>query len=287
MRSFSNEEFNMMISELIDEKHSSYDLLCSIADRTLRPTVKHWCAMEPALSGRNFEDDIMQDIFCRLIKTCVTFFLKKDNCGKFVNRDPDDFKSWMFKVAENIKRDTANTLRRRNFNVRGFEDGEVEQLPDCTEDEETILYRQEKLARAFELVLNSDAKIYKVLTWLAQSLFIIQYDISKIESNHEIIKEFSEKSLFEMRDIIFQVAHYVPWLSISQSQIDKINCALNTVFRDNKPIGEMRYKDFFMKKGGKATISDWVNRMNNMIERLMKVETLRFKTHSERGGAQN
>lgn len=74
VRSFSDEEFHTMISELIEEEHPSYDLLCSIADRTLRQTVKHWCAMEPVLLGRNLEEDIMQDIFCRLIKTCVTFF---------------------------------------------------------------------------------------------------------------------------------------------------------------------------------------------------------------------
>lgn len=214
----------------------------------------------------------MQDIFCRLIKTCVTFFLKKDACGEFVNRDPDDFKSWMFKVAENIKRDTANSYRRHSFNVRGFEDGEIDQLPDDSWDEEEILYRRERLSKAFELVLNSDARVYKVLTWLAQSLFIIQYDITKIESNGEIIKVFSEKTLFEMQDIVFQFAHYVPWLTISQAQIDKIDRALNTAFRDNKLVGEIKYKDFFMKKGGKASISDWVNRMNCMIERLMKYE---------------
>ena len=34
----------------------------------------------------------------------------------------------------------------------------------------------------------------------------------------------------------------------------------------------MKYSEFFMKKGGKATISDWVNRMNNMIKRVMSDE---------------
>lgn len=196
--------------------------------------------------------------------------MKKDACGEFINRDPDDFQSWMFKVAQNIKRDTANALRRQNFNIRSFEDDEIDQIPDFLEDEGEILYRQEKLAKAFELVLNSDAKIYKVLTWLAQSLFIIQHDITKIESTGEIIKEFSEKSLFEMRDIIFRSAYYIPWLTISQAQMDKIDRALNTVFREDKLTGEIQYKDFFMNKGGKASISDWVNRMNRMIERLMK-----------------
>ncbi|MGN0114785.1 MAG: RNA polymerase sigma factor [Acutalibacteraceae bacterium] len=269
MRPFTDEEFDIMIAQIMDEEHPSFDMLYSIADRTLRPTVKNWCACDPALSGKNLEDDIMQDIFCRLIKTCSTHFLIRDDCGGSVNRNPDGFKSWMFKVAENIKRDVANSYRKHDFNTRQFDDGEEKRLPDSSLDDDGKDFRREKLARAFEIVLASDAKIYKVLTWLAQSIFIIQYDITKIQSNVAIIKAFGDKTLFEMRDMVLRFAGAVHWLSVTPAQIEKLNRALNANVGENMLLGDVVYKEFFMKKGGKASISDWVNRMNSMIVSLM------------------
>lgn len=269
MRPFTDEEFDIMIAQIIDEEHPSFDMLYSIADKTLRPTVRYWCAISPALSGKDLEDDIMQDVFCRLIKTCSTHFLIRDDGAGSVNRDPDGFKSWMFKVAENIKKDVANNYRKHGFNTRYFEDGEEKQLPDISFDDDGGDFRRDKLAKAFEIVLESDAKVYKVLTWLAQSIFIIQYDITKIESNDVIIRAFADKTLFEMRDIVLRFAGAVNWLSVTPTQIRKLDCALNADVGENKLLGDVKYKEFFMKKGGKASISDWVNRMNSMIVSLM------------------
>ncbi len=258
-----------MISEMTDESHPSFDMLCSIADKTLRSKVKYWCATDPVLSDRDVAEDIMQNIFCRLIKTTITHFLKRKDCDGQNTRDPDGFKSWMFKVAENIKNDTAKSLRNRDFKTRGFEDGEEEQIPEAQSDDEYEIYRREKLAEAFQIVLDSDARVYKVLTLLAQSLFILEYDITRIQSNYAIISAFSEKSLFEMRDIVLKFACKIQWIVITPKQIDKINRALNAEL-NNIRIGEIKYKDFFMKKGGKASISDWINRMDKLIESRMK-----------------
>lgn len=269
MRPFTDEEFEIMISEMTDSAHPSSDMLCSIAEKTLRSKVRYWCSTDFVLRGRGMEDDIMQDIFIRLIKTTVTHFLvRKDRNGE-VNRNPDEFKSWIFKVAERIKIDTANALRNRDYKARGFEDGEEEQIPDEPYDDDEQSYQHETLAEAFKIVLESDARIYKILTWFAQSLFIIEFDVTKIQSNDAIITAFSEKTLFEMKDILLGFADKIDWIVIAPEQIEKINRALNAEFK-NKLIGEIKYKDFFMKKGGKASISDWVNRMNRLIESRMK-----------------
>ena len=268
MRQFTEQEFEKMISELTDESHPSFDTLCAIAEKTLRSRVRYWCATDSALAGKKLEDDIMQEIFLRLIKTTVTGFLfRKENNGE-INNDPDGFKSFMFTVAERIKIDTANAERKRDSRTRGFIDGEEEKIPDESGDGGDE-YRRERLAEAFNIVLESDAGVYKVLTWLAQSLFIIELDITKIRSNDAIISAFSEKTLFEMRDTVLEFAKKVDWITVSDEQIKRINKALNAAAGD-KRTGDIKYKDFFMKKGGKATISDWVNRMNKMIESRMK-----------------
>ena len=268
MRPFTDEEFEIMISEITDKTHPSFNMLCIIAEKTLRSKVRYWCATDSILSRRGMEDDIMQEVFIRLIKTTVTHFLKREDRNGELNDNPDEFKSWIFKVAERIKIDTSNSLRNRDYKMRGFEEGEEEQVPDDSDDDGES-YQHDTLAEAFKIVIDSDAKIYKILTWLAQSLFIIEYDVTKIQSNDIIIKAFGEKSLFEMKDILLGYAEKIEWIVITPDQIEKIDRALNAEFK-NKLIGEIKYKDFFMKKGGKASISDWVNRMNRLIESRMK-----------------
>ncbi len=130
-------------------------------------------------------------------------------------------------------------------------------------------YKRERLAEAFDIVLDSDCKIYKVLTWLAMSLFIIKYDIKRSESSAIVVTAFSDKTLFDMRDVLLKMVQRIDWITINKQQLDKINTALNAEYRGYK-IGQFRYSDFFMKKGGKASISDWVNRMNRLIESRVK-----------------
>lgn len=273
MRPFTDEEFEIMISEMTDEKNPSFHMLCAIADKTLRSKVKFWCATDSVLRGRGMEDDIMQDIFIRLIQMTVTHFLIREDSNGEVNRNPEEFKSWIYKVAERIKIDAANALRNKDYKARGFADGEEEQIPNESDDEDERSFQQDTLAEAFKIILESDARIYKILTWLAQSLFIIGFDVTKIQSNDAIITAFSEKTLFQMKDILLGFADKIDWIVIAPKQIEQIDRALNAEF-NNKRIGEIKYKDFFMKKGGKASISDWVNRMNRLIESRMKIRCI-------------
>jgi len=68
----------------------------------------------------------------------------------------------------------------------------------------------------------------------------------------------------------------IPWLVITQTQDAKIRTALRKKRRDGVTYGETQYKAFFMKnKGevsGKKSISDWMNRMNDIVRREMGEE---------------
>ena len=75
-----------------------------------------------------------------------------------------------------------------------------------------------------------------------------------------------------MRDILVNAAGRLPWLSLSMEQKKRIDRQLALPFDGGKTYGETTYSTFFMKKGGKATISDWVNRMNERIRRVLANE---------------
>lgn len=256
------EEFNIMVEELLYSETVSYEMLCKIIEKNLRGRVKAWCAADIDLRGRKCEDDIMQDVHVRLMKNTITHFLLKDGVGEY-NNDPKGFNSWIITVAENIKKDYAKNIRNRNFRNRDIDDPET--ISIGKEDDFTQLYREERLKQAFEVVLSSDISIYKILSWLGLAVFILGYDMTKIESTHLLTEKFDKKTLFEMYDSINATSRKIEWLKLSVCQSKKIETALEQPWDEKRVYGAVEYKEFFMKKGGEYSISDWVNKINKMI----------------------
>ncbi len=248
-----------MTKELLEEEQVSYDMLCHIVDQTLRRAVSTWCYNDFDLRGKGLEEDILQDIQLRVIKTVIPFFLLRDGT---LNDDPVGFQKWLFTVGANIKRDYGNRFRKQMFTETAIDERIAER------ETEEILISKERialLAKAVDVVLNSDTRIYKILTWFAQSLLMLRLDVTKIESNLLILSRFSEVTLSEMLSILLSEAKSLPWLVIEEKTVARLQAALSEKREDGIPLGECRYQDFFMKKGGKATISDWVNRINHTI----------------------
>lgn len=279
---FTREEFTEMVNEILYSKPARYDTLCRIADKTLKPTVINWCRAEDCLRGRGCEEDIMQKIHLRLMQKIVNFFLLRDGIDGPYNDDPEGFEDWMFRVAGNLKRDHANEIRFHDFKTENLDDlPEPAAASDDTHKDEMA----ERLQMAFDIAFRSNFSVYKKLTWLAQSVFILNTGVRKIESNDALEAAFADKTLLEMYGMILQAAKRIPWLRITREQNEKIIEALRKKRADGVTYGETKYRDFFMKQNGKASgkksISDWVNRMNGLIKRESEPEDDTPKKKSE------
>lgn len=55
MRPFTDEEFEIMISEMTDKDHPSFDMLCSIAKKTLRSKVRYLRAKNAEKKSPHFK----------------------------------------------------------------------------------------------------------------------------------------------------------------------------------------------------------------------------------------
>ncbi len=263
------EEFNIMIDELVGSELQSYDILLHIVDKTLLRYVVGLCGSITELKDKEYEEEIMQDIRVKVVKNCVSSFLRKEGVDG-LNTDIGYFQNWLFLIAKNTVKDYAEKVRRYSYHYRGLEEDGDNMIPDPGEQNDEILQaKRELLAQMFDIVIGSNVSIYKILTWLAQSLFMLEYDITKIQSTDLIVCEFEEKTLFEMRDMVVRFSNRVSWAKITPRQYDKIDTALRKSFDGTRTYGEVRYKEYYMKKGGKKTISDWVNRMNNIIKRVI------------------
>ncbi len=261
---FTKEEFQTMVKELLYTKPTSYDMLCKIAQTSIEPLMNYWCNTSSVLRGRQYEGDILGDIYIRLMKNTVTGFLLPDGVDGKVNMDPEGFNKWMFTVAVNVKRSWERKIGREDGKHSEIDDNITVPGPDETADGEECI---QKLQAAFNRILDSGLSIYKVLSWVAQFVFILEKDITKIQSNDAIIAAFEEKTLGEMYEIIRSSAKKISWLRISDEQDRKIKAALNKAWDENRSYGEVQYKEFFMKKGGKKSLSDWTNRLNDKLRK--------------------
>jgi len=233
--------------------------------------MNNWCSLEDCLRGRGYEEDLMQEIHLRLMNTTVDYFLLRQGIDGPVNNDPQGFHAWMIEVAKNLKKTFVNRVRSMDFKTQDLSRADVEGVPDDTFEQ--MQERIERLKAAFTLVLAADVGIYKVLTWLAQFVVILDSRVTKKESNDLIVQTFEDKSLYEMYDMILSASVRIPWIVVTKEQNDAILTALQEPWEGDISYGEAKYKMFFMKHNGevsgKKSISDWVNRMNSMIKRKL------------------
>lgn len=268
---FTEEEFHVMADEVLckSSDEPSFDMLAYIAEKTLRSFVIARCMQDSRLRGRDYDGDIMESIHLRLQKTIIDYFLLRDDIETPYNDNPSGFQSWLFTVASNIIKDFAARIAREDERIVNIDDFHPD-TPNPNHSEDMDEHR-ERLKKAFCIVLSSDVKVYKVLTWIAQFLFIISDDVTKIESNDLIIEAFEKKTLYDMYGMILEASCEIPWIEVTPEQNEKIVSALNKEFKDGVTYGQSTYGMFFMKNGkspdGKKSISDWVNRMNDIIRR--------------------
>ena len=99
--SFTLEEFDTMVQEILYQEPSSYDMLCRITVRTVMPLIRKFCSSVPCLKWRGLEEDFAQDVCVLAMSGVVDKFLLKDGVNAPVNYAPEGFGPWLNEVARN------------------------------------------------------------------------------------------------------------------------------------------------------------------------------------------
>ncbi len=266
---YSREDFLVMRGQILCQEPVSYQMLVRIVQGSLPDKISGWCQSAPELRMRGLEEDLLQEIQIKLIKE-VPFFLLKEGPGGRPQDDHEWFIRWVYAVAHNVVRDQAASMRSENHRIRQLEENEEPTAPTVDPEEEKR--RQERLRSAFDIVLEADVQVYKSLTWLVQCMYILNQDLTKIQATEKLVEECGEMTLRQMQRELYRNAGKLPWMQISPRQQERIEAALQAPYDRDRTYGQVRYKEFFMKKGGKATVSDWVNRLNSLIKRVTDYE---------------
>ncbi len=270
MAAITQSEFDRIVEELICTKPARYDALCDAAKKLVGAKLTRKCAQSPALARVCTPEDLLSEVYIRLIKNAVPgFFFRTEE----MNRDIDGFCRWVYTIAGNLCIDHIKAASSRyTLPVDApLDDDELYlQIPDP--DAEAAFCAEpdvDTLRAAFEAVLDMDIQVYKVLTWIAQAVLILSEDVSKIESNALLIERYENMTLEEMWASVRRCAQNIPWMKISKESEERLRKIFLLPFNESRRYGEMKYSDFYMKKGAKASISDWVNRINAGLRRKL------------------
>lgn len=273
---FTREEFDTMVQELLFGETGKSEMLHIIAEKVLRPKIRYWCFTVPGLRNRGYDDDVMQEVHLRLMQKTVSHFLMHEDVEGPYNNNPEGFEDWLYKVALRITLDFAKRVRNVDYKTDNYDDTLANDICNIHGDSVEQMERIERLKEAFSIVLSSDISVYKVLTWLAEFVFILDHNVDKIQANHLILEAFEEYTLFEMYDMLLRASRVIPWIELTEEQDQKIMAALRKKHHGEVLVGEVKYRDFFMKQNGipsgKKSVSDWMNRMNDIIRRKEEEE---------------
>lgn len=268
MMRFTDEEFALMLQELFDSEKPVFDTLCFIAEKQLKPFILSQCYKFFKILSINDAEDIMQTVQCKLFTSCIDkFFLRKDSDS--INRDPEDFCKWIYTIASNTIRDQIKA--RTAFPITDEELQGLIEVEGGSSDSGNVLdmiCKHEQLSESFAIVMDANTAVYKVLVWLALSIIMLKTGSPKKDATETLVNRFSSKTLFDMRNILIAAAETMRWLELSQQQFDELDRALAQPYNGGGVYGDAMLQDFYMRDGAKKSVSDWVYRMNILIQRV-------------------
>ena len=255
---FSAAEFDLMLYELLEADPPMFDTLCSIVEKELMPSIRGWCANDPALRGRYCEDEILNDTQHKIIITCITsFFLREGRTEP--NRDMEQFCRWIYTIAHNTARDCASKYRECII-------VDYDELQERITDDEAEEYLTEDIAAIFDLAMSFKNVIYKLLAWLCVAVIILKEADKRSVATEILVDRFANASLDSMLDFLISELRDYPELMLDASQEKKMRQALDEKDEEGVRIGDRPFSHFFMSKGGKYSVSDWIHRINHSIK---------------------
>lgn len=268
---FTEEEFARIVDELFNRAESDFTTLLRIVDRAFSRSVEYWANTTSVLKGGLHHEDVMQEIRLKVYKNATTNFFFREGLEGRINYDPLGFQKWLYTVVSHEKISYYNKICKiKNSTLHLDDDGVslmVDSLVSTSGDHFVELRTKEKLSEAFKIVIESEARPYTVLTWVAARLIFIKTTEKGGEISDLISTVFGDMTLYMMRDILFEATSTIEWMKLTEKGKERINKALDAPYDDVSKYGERRYLDFYMKKGAKASISDWINKMDNIIKK--------------------
>ena len=265
----------------LQKNPEDYTSLMLFAKKKFKNKVNRWCQQVETKVGSDMEDDLFQEICVDLCKGTKRRFFCKDDTPFDTTKTLYEFQAWTKTVGVNaLKKFIAknsfwdmivfdNPLGFSENPDEGDDEGSFVDTEDTTDDFEATIerdYFSTKLSKAIRIVFDLKTEPHMVLSWLAVSIVIAAGAYERHEAGKVVDAFFKDDTLYEMFDYIIPLMKNLDWFKISDDELNEQRARLDAVHeKTGKPIGEMKFCEFYQKKGGRASISEWFTRTSGQV----------------------
>lgn len=265
----------------IDENNTEVwnDLFLFVNERLSKYLVKR-------VKNIHDREDLKQEIELKIFKNIQIGFFSNSRNGND-NLQPENFYRWMYTIAKHTLCDYYKTTEKKNqqeidliFTNDDGEGGDLhkEQFLDnfCSIEQQCFLTDETELFfKMYNETVHMKAPTYKVLSWMIYGLYIIvlgKKAASFVEAHCESMELFDILDHFMKMMVVYTDALSDNHIAEEKKELieEWYNLLLKRLSEeefDGQAIGNCVYSTFFMKKGGKASVSDWVNRINAKLRK--------------------
>lgn len=274
------EKFPVILKELFGSDVPRFDTLIAATMEDIIPVIYSHCLATPVLNHGGICEDIVQDVLVKVLNTSVPqFFCRPDRAE--MNTSPDEYWYWVLRICKNTLHDEFNKNAKKDNKERfiwQYEDDDdnpdpVAEIPDIPETPEQYVplsseardYIEDKLESCFNIIMTTGGNVYKPLTWLIQSIFVLRHNMTRIEANDLMDRTLGEKTLFEVFEKFLSISATIGWMYLEPESLDEIYKGLEKKDKSGRRVGDYKFKEVYMAAGAKKSYSDWVNREDGQI----------------------
>lgn len=272
MYSIKEEDVRNIAAELTGSESFVVSPLYEVMRKTSFPAICAKCRSTACLRDRAVEEDIFQDVYIRVWTHAFRILFTDEG----LNADPVVFARWLATVTKNrisdyIRRasgqDARTEVRRRGADGQDEDPFLRVAAPDFSEERDRA---RGLLLEAVDRVMGKGSSLHIDLAWLAYMLLVLTEGAERGKASGLVALRYGDLTLREMYQAVVCDAHTVSWMRISSAALEQMQSRL--LEKDEKGVvyGRAVFSSFFMKKGGAASVSDWVNRVNGRIRKILE-----------------
>ena len=272
MYTITEEDVRNIAAELTGGRRFAVSPLYEVMLKTSYRAICAKCRGAACLRGRAVEEDIFQDVYIGVWTHAYRVLFTDDG----LNTDPGAFARWLAAVTNNRVRDYIRAASAQDVRTephRAGEDGEDEDpllrvaapAPSAERDR-----ARELLCAAAGAVMGAGASVYIDLAWLAHALLVLAEGEERGRASRLVARRYGDLTLAGMYVSVVRGLRAVGWLRLGPAALGRMKRRLLERSENGAVYGRRPFSSFFMKKGGEASVSDWVNRVNGRIRKKLQ-----------------
>jgi len=266
MAKISKEDFQAMLDMLKTDRGRDWQPLLHIFEKHEKPII--WNKFMSVNGNPETRDSAVEfEDHCQIILTKICMNVDK-SVAKTQEYDLETrikmYAGWTKEIIENSFLIYIDKTKKK-IKADSISKGETDDDIPVYEGNELNDAQLQELINSFRFVMKSRREIYVKLTWISCAVIMIASGDTRKNVTQYMEDVFSTFTLSQMYTVTERASQKIVWLSMEPQDWLRLELELSEHHTNGKPFAQCVYSDFYMNKGGKASISNWISNINKAL----------------------